>query len=83
MKTELLHYICGELLNSSLYNWESEAVFRIIVCIGTLICDSPYLTTMAKSIVDLRKFCSKLETQKEKNLDKVNTCVGYLKNTIS
>ena len=82
MKIELLHYICGELLNSSFYNWDSEAVFRIIVSIGTLTCDDPYLTTIAKSIVDLKKFFLKLESQKEKNLDKVNACVGYLKDMI-
>ena len=82
MRVELLHYICGEMLSSSLFNWDSEAVFRLLVCIGTLITDNPYLKTIAKSIVDLKSFCIKLEMQQEKNLPKVNSCLSYLKSAL-
>ncbi len=82
MKTELLHYLSGELMGSSFLCWDSEAVFRLLVCIGTIICDNAYMTTIGKSIVDLKQFCLKLELQQEKNLPKVNSCVKFLKSLL-
>jgi hypothetical protein len=75
-KVELLHYICGEL--ESFLKWDMEAQFRLLVCIGTLICADSYLATMAKSVVELKRYLVNLKSKS--NLNKVSECVECLIN---
>lgn len=83
MKVELLHCISGELINPDIFNWDLEATFRLLVAIGTLVCDNSYLTTIAKTIVDLKRFILNLQLQGEKNLPKVNSCLQYLRELLN
>jgi hypothetical protein len=78
-KLELLHYICGEL--ESFLKWDLEAQFRLLVCIGTLICADGYLTTMARTIVDLKQYLINLKSLS--NLNKVSECVDCLLNFLN
>ena len=69
-------------------NWDSEALFRILVCFGTILSDSnthldiPILISIVQSTKEVRKLCNDISLKSDKYPEKIKKCNNYLKNLV-
>lgn len=81
---ELVGYINEPQLTSSILNWDSEAVFRILVSFGTMISntdqaiDYEYLISVTKSLENFYSACKQIAARKDKFAEKVVNCAQCL-----
>ena len=79
-----------EFLNDSqtlelISNWDPEALFRVLVCFGTLLSDSnshldlPILLSIIQSTGELKKLCDYISSKADKYPEKIKKCNSYLK----
>ena len=79
-----------EFLNDSqtldlILTWDPEALFRILVCFGTILSDSnthldlPILLSLVQSAGELKKMCGYIASKADKYPDKIKKCNNYLK----
>lgn len=71
-------------LSSTVLNWDSEALFRVLVTFGTLISKTDanleydFILTVAKSLEHFRSVCNDICAKAQKYSPKVNACATYL-----
>lgn len=81
---ELNEYFNSEQLNEFVFNFDFEAIFRILVSIGTLLTktnahkDAEYLLTVFKSLEFSKSMCQSIVQKSEKYPEKVHKCANYL-----
>ncbi len=84
MLFETLEYLNEPNLTSSLLNWDAEAIFRMLVSIGTLVSttdtviDYNYLSTVAKSVENFYLICKEISVKEQRYPEKVVKCANYL-----
>jgi phospholipase A-2-activating protein len=81
---ELIEFINSEQLNESIFNYDLESIFRILVCAGTLLVktnekkDVEYLITVFKSLEHAKSMCERIVQKSEKYTEKVHKSATYL-----
>ena len=81
---ELIEFINSEQLNESIFNYDLESIFRILVCAGTLLVktnekkDVEYLITVFKSLEHAKSMCERIVQKSEKYTEKVHKSASYL-----
>jgi len=84
MAKEFVEYLNSPELCGNVANWDNEAVFRVLVCMGTLLSDSNshldsvFLVTMARSLGEFKKVCVEINSKADKYLEKVRKCNAHL-----
>lgn len=84
MSLELVEYFNSEQLNESLYNFDFEAIFRVLVSMGTLISktnsnkDVEYLISVFKSLEHAKSMCETIAQKSAKYPEKVSKSADYL-----
>ncbi len=84
MLFETLEYLNEPNLSSSILNWDAEAIFRMLVSIGTLVSstdkaiDYNYLSTAAKSVGNFNLICKEISVKEQRYPEKVVKCANYL-----
>ena len=86
--SEHIEYLSDPKIVDVIANWDAEALFRILVCMGTLLSDSnvhfdlPILISIVQSSGDFKKLCESIALKADKYPDKVKKCNNYLKRLI-
>jgi hypothetical protein len=81
---EFIEFFNSEALNESVFNFDFESIFRVMVCIGTLLTktnahkDSDYLVTVFKSLERGKRICENIVQKSEKYPEKVHKSASYL-----
>jgi hypothetical protein len=81
---EFVEYLSSPELCECITNWDNEAIFRVLVCVGTVLSDSNanvdtgYLVSVVKSLGAVGKVCGDIGSKADKYLDKVRKCNGHL-----
>jgi hypothetical protein len=80
-RLDLIKYL-NEYVYSNMLNWDDEAIFRVLVCVGNLVSkgtpESDYLLSIVVSLGEFKLVCERLLAKPAKNSDKVNKTLNYL-----
>ena len=81
---EFVEYLSSPELYECITNWDNEAIFRLLVCVGTVLSDTnpyvdtAYLVAVVRSLGAVVKVCGEIASKADKYLDKVRKCNGHL-----
>jgi len=88
LSREHIEYLNDSQTLDLMLNWDSEALFRILVCIGTLLSDSnmhldfPILLSVVQSAGEVKKICDYITSKADKYPEKIKKCNTYLRRLI-
>ena len=86
---EMIEYLNEPNLTNSILNWDSEAIFRILVSVGNLlsntdtVLDYPYLISVTKSMENFALICKEISLKGQLYPEKVVKCAEYLVKDLS
>jgi hypothetical protein len=88
LSREHIEYLNDSQTLDLMLNWDSEALFRILVCFGTLLSDSnmhldfPILLSVVQSAGEVKKISDYITSKADKYPDKIKKCNNYLRRLI-
>jgi phospholipase A-2-activating protein len=88
LASEHIQYLSDSNALEFISNWDAEALFRVLACIGTILSDSnvhldlPILISIVQSTGEIKKLCHGIASKADKYPEKIRKCNGYLKRLV-